>query len=139
MARLADRLAALATMSQTMLREEWTNLKGGSAPALPPDLMRRLLAYELQEKRHGGLSLSVARHLARVATGEAPAPPKVRKILSPGTRLVRSWQGRTISVLVVETGFVWEDRSYRSLSRIAKEVTGAHWSGPRFFGLTGHG
>jgi hypothetical protein len=55
--------------------------------------------------------------------------------LKPGTRLVRSWHGRTISVLVSEAGYVFEDRTYRSLSRIAREVTGAFWSGPRFFGL----
>jgi hypothetical protein len=55
--------------------------------------------------------------------------------LKPGTRLVRSWHGRTISVLVSEAGYVFEDRTYRSLSRIAREVTGAAWSGPRFFGL----
>lgn len=51
------------------------------------------------------------------------------------TRLIREWNGQTIAVEVVEGGFVWNDRTYRSLSEIAREVTGAHWSGPRFFGL----
>lgn len=56
--------------------------------------------------------------------------------LRPGTRLVRSWQGRTYSVLVTEHGFVMDDREYPSLSRIAEAVTFTHWSGPRFFGIT---
>ena len=59
--------------------------------------------------------------------------------LTPGARLIREWQGRTIAVLVTEQGFLWEERAYGSLSQIAREVTGAHWSGPRFFGLSGRG
>ena len=61
--------------------------------------------------------------------------PRRNVALSPGTRLIREWNGRTIAVEVREDGFVWEDRTYRSLSEIARAVTGAHWSGPRFFGL----
>ena len=60
-------------------------------------------------------------------------------MLRPGTRLVREWQGRQVDVLVTEDGFVWEERSYPSLSAIARAVTSAHWSGPRFFGLVRRG
>jgi hypothetical protein len=60
-------------------------------------------------------------------------------VLRPGTRLVREWQGRQVDVLVTEDGFVWEERSYTSLSGIARAVTGAHWSGPRFFGIVRRG
>jgi hypothetical protein len=71
---------------------------------------------------------------------EAPAARRIEEPrLRPGTRLVRSWQGRTYSVLVTEHGFVMDDREYQSLSRIAEAVTGTHWSGPRFFGLTRRG
>ncbi len=63
------------------------------------------------------------------------SPRQTHVKLKAGTRLVRSWNGRTIEVLVSEHGYTWEDRSYRSLSHIAREVTGTAWSGPRFFGL----
>ena len=71
------------------------------------------------------------------------APVAVRRLadqlLAPGARLVRGWHGRTIEVLATEEGFLFEGRSYRSLTSIAREVTGARWSGPRFFGLTARG
>ncbi len=108
---------------------------------LPTDLLRRIMAQTMQEKRFGGLPDAVTRELTRVAEGgdaNAKVPPPSIAI-RPGTRLVREWQGRTMSVLAVEGGFLWEDRHYRSLTKIAFEVTGAHWSGPRFFGSTRRG
>jgi hypothetical protein len=71
-----------------------------------------------------------------IAAGE---PARKSLVLTPGTRLIREWNGKTIAVEVREGGFVWADRTYRSLSEIARQVTGAHWSGPRFFGLTRRG
>jgi hypothetical protein len=139
MAKLEDRIAALVTMSPAQLRSMWDEVMQTAVPALTTDLLRRALAYRLQEKRHGGLPVMVARELARVAGAESEAATSPRHTaapLRPGTRLVREWQGRTISVVVVEGGFVWEERSYSSLTSIAREVTGARWSGPRFFGLT---
>jgi hypothetical protein len=96
-----------------------------------------LLAQRLQEKRHGTLPLLVARELERVGSVSGPVPEPSRKavVLAPGTRLIREWNGRTITVEVRERSFSWEERTYRSLSEIARAVTGAHWSGPRFFGL----
>jgi hypothetical protein len=140
MAKLEDRLAALATMSPAQLRLMWDEVVKTPVPALTTDLLRRAMAYRLQEKRHGGLAVMVARELARVAgAASAGVTGSVRPSaapLRPGTRLVREWQGRTISVVVADDGFVWEERPYRSLTSIAREVTGARWSGPRFFGLT---
>jgi hypothetical protein len=83
----------------------------------------------------------VARELERFgATGSAAVEPARKSVvLSPGTRLIREWNGRTIAVEVREDGFFWEDRIWRSLSEIARTVTGAHWSGPRFFGLNRRG
>ncbi len=113
-----------------------------SAPAVPTALLRRLLAQRLQERRHGRLPSLVARELNRVAAmarKEALEQTCRAVALTAGTRLIREWNGQTIAVEVTDAGFVWKDRSYRSLSEIAREVTGAHWSGPRFFGLNRRG
>jgi hypothetical protein len=142
MTRLDKNLAALATMSPAQLRERWCLIAAGMAPAVPTPLLRRLLSQRLQERRHGGLSLLVVRELKRAAApdcGLATEPPRKKVELTPGTRLIREWNGRTIAVEVREEGFVWDERLYRSLSEIAREVTGAHWSGPRFFGLNRRG
>ena len=144
MIRLDKDLAALATMSQLLLRDRWATLGSDSAPAVPIGLMRRLLAQRLQEKRHGKLPLLVARELERTASSACSGMPdqiatKVNLNLSPGTRLIREWNGQTIAVEVTDTGFAWKERNYRSLSEIARAVTGAHWSGPRFFGLRRNG
>jgi hypothetical protein len=136
---LAKRLAALATMSPAQLREAWSAAGDGEPPAVPADLLRRLLAQRLQEKRYGGLPVAVERELARVASGEVASFPRPAAVLRPGARLVREWQGRNIVVDVGEGDFIWEGRAYRSLSHIAREVTGAHWSGPRFFGTRARG
>jgi hypothetical protein len=137
MTRLAKTLAVLPTLSTVDLGKLWVEAGPGQAPSVPPALLRRLLAQRLQEKRHGGLPLMVVRELERVAEPSTTVPVLVRKSaeLTPGTRLIREWNGKTIAVEVREGDFVWEDRTYRSLSEIASEVTGAHWSGPRFFGL----
>ena len=81
----------------------------------------------------GGLTPAQRQSLRRLASGKDDLQ------LKPGTRLVRQWQGRTISVLVEQDGFVWQDRTYRSLSAIARAVTGTAWSGPRFFGINANG
>ncbi len=141
MTRLAKALAGLATLSSAQLCERWAEVGSGAAPSVPTPLLRRLLAQRLQEKRQGSLPLLVVRELERVASACGPVPEPVRKsiVLTPGTRLIREWNGRTIAVEVRDGGFLWEERTYRSLSEIAREVTGAHWSGPRFFGLKRHG
>jgi hypothetical protein len=138
--RIDRELAALATMSPAQLRTKWAEVGKGAAPSVPSGLLRRLLAQELQEKRYGRLPVMVQRELARVEVGE-PIVSQVTKTpaITPGARLIREWNGRTIVVEVREEGFYWEDRTYRSLSEIAREVTGAHWSGPRFFGLRRNG
>lgn len=132
MAALDVRLAGLSSMMAGQLRDEWWSLFATEPPRLGPDLLRHAIGHALQERALGGLSAAHRRELRAIAEGR---PGSVR--LKPGSRLVRSWHGRTISVLVSESGFVFEDRTYRSLSRIAREVTGAVWSGPRFFGLHG--
>lgn len=140
MAKLDDRLAALATMSLAQLREAWEAAHGAAPPSVGSALLRRLLVQRLQEKRHGELPALVVRELERsaqrVSGATAPAP---RPALTPGTRLIRDWNGTTIADEVIEGGYSWQSQTWRSLSQIAREVTGAHWSGPRFFGLTANG
>jgi hypothetical protein len=140
MSKLHDELAALTDMDPAQLHARWQLLEGSPAPALATPLLRRLLAQRLQERRYGAISAAVQRELARIAAGEPNVPSEtVRKALTTGTRLVREWNGRTITVEVSDEGFVHAGRSWRSLSEIARHVTGAHWSGPRFFGVTGRG
>jgi hypothetical protein len=138
MNRLDKNLIELATMSPAQLREKWCEIFENSAPSAPMPLLGRLLAQRLQEKRHGRLPLLVVRELERVVrpdSGTNPAVGRKKVTLTAGTRLVREWNGKTVAVEVQEDGFLWEGRTYRSLSVIAREVTGAHWSGPRFFGI----
>lgn len=135
MAGLPDRLARLAALPPAELATEWTRLWQVPAPRWSPELLRFGIAYRLQAQVHGGLPDRVVRDLRRIAGGRAPARPR----LKPGTQLVRSWHGRTLSVLVEGQGYLFEDRLYGSLTAIAREVTGAHWSGPRFFGTRDDG
>ena len=138
-ARLAGDIARLGGLTPAELRSEWVSICEAPAPNVGTALLRRLFAQWIQEKRLGGLPAMVVRELERVAAGPTTAPVPTRVTFSPGARLIREWQGRTIAVLTTEKGFIWEEREYRSLSQIAREVTGAHWSGPRFFGLTRRG
>ncbi|MCW2349164.1 DUF2924 domain-containing protein [Sphingobium sp. B12D2B] len=140
MTRLANELARVAAMSPSELREAWDALGVGPCPKLPTGLLRRLLAQQIQERRLGRLPAVVTRELERIAAGGSPAEmPSRATVLSPGTRLIREWNGKTIAVEVLDEGFGWDDRVWRSLSEIARAVTGAHWSGPRFFGVNRHG
>lgn len=136
MSRLQRDVEAVTTMPLVDLRESWAKCNDEAVPAVPQGLLRRLVAQRLQEKRLGALPVLVARELERISGGGATEEvhrPVVA--LTPGTRLVREWNGQTISVEVLEKGYRWSDKTWRSLSEIAKTVTGAHWSGPRFFGL----
>lgn len=98
-------------------------------------LMRRILAFELQARRYGGLSRKLRRELERIE-GSDPVRPSSPS-LKPGARLLREWNGEAHVVEVRECGFAWRGRNYGSLSAIAREITGARWSGPRFFGVNG--
>ena len=138
MALLPKDLAALATMSPAQLRAEWRRVFRTSPPRMTPDLLVRGIAYRLQERAYGGLPATTARQLERAAKrlqcGDSPAnKPELQ--LKPGTRLVRSWNGTTYSVLVTDEGFVMGERTFKSLTEVAEAITGAHWSGLRFFGV----
>jgi hypothetical protein len=131
--RLSDRLAVLPELSVADLRLEWRRLFRADSPRLSRDIMTRVIAYRLQEIAHGGESKATQRRLMTLAaefeTGGTIAPPPGPKI-KPDSRLVRERHGRTHTVCVTE------GKTYRSLTKIACDITGAQWSGPRFFGLT---
>ncbi len=91
--------------------------------------MIRIIAYELQARSEGGLSPALRRRLADLANG------RTNRTLGKGAQLVREWNGENHVVDVVEGGYRWRDQTYRSLSVVAEAITGAKWSGPRFFGL----
>lgn len=95
--------------------------------------LARLLAYDLQVQARGGLSPRLVKRLQATAAGDTPRPAAPQ--LRPGAQLLRTWNGVTHRVEVVEDGYRYRGEIYRSLSAIAKRITGAHWSGPRFFGL----
>lgn len=136
MARLDDQLEALRCCSASALRQQWRSLFRLVAPDMPPDLMRRAIASRLQGRVHGGLAPSATKTIAALQASLArDGGLTVAPVLKPGTRLVREWHGRTFHVLVCDQGYEYDQRRYRSLSQIAREITGAAWSGPRFFGL----
>ena len=139
MSRLEHELVAITELNRVGLRERWSELDERPPPNVPAWLLRSLVALRLQERRFGPLPATVRKQLERVASGSAPTGSAGRQKIGPGARLVREWNGRTIVVEVTEEGYRHEDRTWRSLSEIARHVTGAHWSGPRFFGLAPHG
>ena len=121
------------------LRHEWRRLYHSDPPRISRDLLVLALGHRLQEIEHGGLSKSTRRKLQTIAkalrtTGRVGPTPNLS--LKPGARLVREWHGRTHTVTVTEDGFEYAGASYPSLTKIAEKITGAHWSGPRFFGLS---
>jgi hypothetical protein len=140
MADLRDEIARLTEASAHELRIEWRRHYRSEPPVrLSRDLLLRGVAYKLQEHAEGGLSQMAKRTLRRWAARldeDGPPPVAPATALTPGARLVRAWRGRSYAVTVLEDGFEYDGERCRSLSQIAKLITGVHWSGPRFFGLT---
>lgn len=135
---LSLRIEALHSLPAQQLREEWRRLYRGQPPRFSRDLLIRSLAYRLQELALGGLSKATQRKLDALARematkGSVTVTADVR--LRPGARLMREWRGKTHTVIVRDDGFELGGTVYPSLTQIAHVITGAHWSGPRFFGL----
>lgn len=162
--RIEREVAALGDLSREELSVRWAKAYGSPPPkGVKRSLLERAAAWHLQAKHFGGLSPTARKAIrdavkrgnasAKLAAGIADAAsidiahknPKPAKssdlpstpvsVIRPGMRLVREWNGRTHIVDVSDAGFVFDGKTYRSLSAIAKRITGAHWSGPRFFGL----
>jgi hypothetical protein len=135
------RLRVLEGMTYDELRVEWRRLYRANPPKrVARDLLMLGVAWKIQEKAYGGLGAATKRRLADLAKtmeqgGDLARSRVVR--LKPGAKLIREWRGETHTVAVLEDGFEWQGKQWRSLSLIAKLITGSHWSGPRFFGLNG--
>jgi hypothetical protein len=132
-------IADLANRSTPDLRVAWRQLHHTGPPlGLSRDLLIRALANQLQEQSYGGVSRALQRRLQRLAGASENATLAVDPgfVLRAGTTLVRQWRGHTHTVLIHNDGFEHEGQRYRSLTAIAERITEAHWSGPRFFGLT---
>lgn len=141
-------LAELQGLRLPTLRARWRELFGTEPPGYKRDRMVKRLAYRIQELAYGGLSDAAKARLEQIAEevdGPIRKDGKVRAMrrrkadgqLTAGTRLVREWQGQPIEVTVLESGFEYAGRQFRSLSAIARLVTGTNWNGPAFFGLRG--
>lgn len=135
MAWLATDLESIAALSGDTLASAWTETFATPVPEVAPSLLRRALAYERQERKFGGLPLVVRKQLESITADETAAIPDPPLKLKAGTRLMREWNGTMYSVLVTVDGFDFGGKTWRSLSMIARHITGAQWSGPRFFGL----
>jgi hypothetical protein len=134
------RLAALKTMSVRELKAEYESLTGTPAPNNSRVWLEQRLAYRIQELAFGGLSKPVIRLLDALANEVEGKKVKRSVIADPrnpvtGTRLVREWDGTEHVVTVLTDGFDWQGRRYKSLSAIARDITGTRWNGYRFFGL----
>jgi hypothetical protein len=131
-AKALVRLSALTTFE---LRGEWRRLHRMPPPMrLSRDLLIRGIIYQLQERAYGGLSMATARKLEQAAAGppsRGAAKPTQPISLRPGTRLVREWHGVTHTALIHADGIEWRGQRFRSLSVVARTITGARWSGPR--------
>jgi len=117
------------------LRAEWRTRYGSCPQMRSAELLRRLLAWRVQAEALGGLEPAVVRQIISLAKAGAAQSQRA----TPGTRISREWQGRVHEVEVADGGFLYAGKKHRSLSSVARTITGARWNGPRFFGLRGAG
>ncbi|MFP5328550.1 MAG: DUF2924 domain-containing protein [Alphaproteobacteria bacterium] len=127
--RIAQDVRALERLDLHGLREEWRRRYGGPPKMRSTELLARLLAWRIQADAFGGLDATTIRLL------KADSLPPPRPVLEPGMRLAREWQGRRYEVDVLDKGFRYDGANYRSLSEVARAITGTRWNGLRFFGL----
>ena len=136
---IESRLAALPTLSKAALGDLWKQFFGSTPPTqLRRDLMIPILAYRIQKRAFGSLSARAQQRLLDLSStfekGKDPVVARAPRI-RPGTRLVRQWNGRVHLVNVETNSFEYQGARYRSLSEIARLITGTRWSGPLFFGI----
>lgn len=131
-------LDELNGMALPALRKRWQDLFGKDPGQLSRAYLVRRLAYRIQELAYGGLSRPARRELTAIANGAVPQAvtrPKRALRIQPGTRLVRTWHGDRYEVIAQEKGFLYDGQLYRSLSAVAKAITGTNWNGFLFFGI----
>jgi hypothetical protein len=133
-AEIRAEVEKLRSLSKDDLRIRWSKLfRKVSPPALTKDLLGRMIAWRIQENFYGGHDKATLRLLDALARGGVTKTPELR--LRPGTVLMREHRGVRHTVTVIPDGFVWQDRSYPSLSAVARAITGTSWNGRRFFGV----
>ena len=137
--KLRSELEHLDTFDRQELADLWIKqFKHPPPRGTKRGLLERAEAYRLQAKRYGKLKPELRRRLISIATGSSASNGQSSRVPKPGlgigTKLIREWHGKTHEVLITDTGFVWNGETYGSLSAIAFAMTGAKWSGPRFFG-----
>ncbi len=126
----------LNDLSRAELVARWMKVHRATPPkGVKRGLLERSCAYQLQARRIGKLKPATAKALLAIAQDKPIQQCSVKQVLKPGTRLVREWHGVNHQVEVLDTGFAWRDQHFVSLSAVAQAITGAKWSGPRFFGL----
>jgi hypothetical protein len=134
-----EALSRLPELDIGELRQQWRGLyKAEAPPRLSRELLVRAVAYRMQELTLGGLRPEPQRRLRQIAQDlkeTGTARKRARPELQPGTRLMRQWHGCIYEVLVLDDGFSWQGTRYRSLSAVARTITGTAWSGPLFFGV----
>jgi hypothetical protein len=134
------RLAALKTMALPDLKAEWRRLFGAEPPGHNRRYLESRLAYRIQELAYGGLKPEIRKRLESLGEQFADRSVTRRRIRHDarpiaGTRLLREWQGVEHTVMVMTDGYEWQGRPYRSLSAVARAITGTRWNGLVFFGL----
>jgi hypothetical protein len=134
---ISQQIAALPSLQRTQLLTIWVDNFGQSPPStLRKELMVLILAYRIQEREFGGISNAGRKKLKDITQALEPGKRShtAKARLKPGTRLFRSWQGQVHEVSVLAVGFEYQGKHFKSLSTIAREITGTRWSGPLFFG-----
>ena len=137
-ASLAAEIAKLPSLSVAELQAEWGRVIGGEPPkGAHRDYVSRSIAHHIQSKIHGALPPTLKRTLLKVAqSGDVTAVDAAPvRTLQNGAKILKEWQGAVHEVEVIDSGYRYQDRTYKSLSIIAREITGTRWSGPAFFGL----
>jgi len=139
-AMVLGRLAALKSMSVPELKAEWQNLFQAPAPNNSRGFLELRIGYRIQELTYGGVSRATKRALNLLADeveGKAVRKSQIADPRTPvvGTKLIREWDGIEHTVAVLKDGFGWKGRKFKSLSAVAREITGTRWNGYRFFGL----
>jgi hypothetical protein len=138
---LTTELLAISHLNRDELIEQWKSIYGRPPPkGFGRRLFELAVAYHLQVATKGGLKPAIVKRLQAYAERDAEnrspkSGSKNQNTVSVGSRLVREWHGNTYVVDVGDTGFLFKGQTFKSLSKVAKEITGAHWSGRRFFGL----
>jgi len=133
---LAGELATLHSLDIEQLRARWRTLYETDAPSrFSRDLLIGAVAYRLQERALGGLKPATRRLFQRAAHARRPLKLAPVRTLAPGAVLIREWGGVKHQVVVLESGFTFRGKRYRSLSEVARLITGSRWSGPLFFAL----